>query len=145
MLVKNEQSNVVSSHDIRESVRIGQQFTKLYYESIDKKRNVMGKLYKDDAVLSWNGHGTKGNEEIVKYITELPPCDHELKCMDIHKLTTEACQNQIAYLISTSGNVRYKNMTKIYFNQNFIISAEGDKWKIVSDVFRLQETPKMGD
>ncbi|XP_017301854.1 NTF2-related export protein [Diaphorina citri] len=102
----------------------------------------MGKLYKDeDAVLSWNGHGTKGSQAIVKYISELPPCDHELKSMDIHRLPEEAAQNQIAYLISTSGTVVYKNMKKTGFNQNFIISAEGARWKIISDVFRLQQTP----
>lgn len=103
---------------------------------------VMGKLYKDnESVLSWNGYGTKGSEAIVKYISELPPCDHELKSMDIQKLSEEAAPNQIAYVISTSGTVRYKNMKKATFNQNFIISAEGSKWKIITDVFRLQETP----
>ncbi|KAL1456304.1 hypothetical protein WDU94_001046 [Cyamophila willieti] len=142
MIGNSDPGSKFTSSQIREAARIGEQFTKLYYESMDKKRSVMGKLYKDeDSVLSWNGYGTKGSEAIVKYISELPSCDHELKSMDIQLLPDEAAPNQIAYLISTAGTVRYKNMKKTAFNQNFIISAEGTKWKIISDVFRLQETP----
>lgn len=146
-MYKNENSdskpaNTVTTAEVREATRIGEQFTKVYYESMDKKRNVMAKLYKDeDAVLSWNGHGSKGADAIVKYIFELPPCDHELCSLDVQRIAPDAVQNQIAYLISTSGKVRYKGMRKAGFNQNFIISAEGSKWKIISDVFRLQEIP----
>lgn len=75
---------------------------------------VMAKLYKEEeAVLCWNGYGTKGAESIVKYILELPPCDHELRTMDVHRLPEVAAPNQIAYMISTSGSVRYKNRDKV--------------------------------
>lgn len=46
---------------------------------------------------------------------------------------------QLTYLIQVSGTVKFQNKTPKSFQQNFMITAQGDKWKIVSDCVRIQE------
>lgn len=48
--------------------------------------------------------------------------------------------NQLTFLVKTGGQVKYddKNSTS-EFNQTFLITALGDKWKIMCDCFRTQE------
>ena len=55
------------------------------------------------------------------------------------KLLGSAVGNKLAYVIKTAGNVSFQGRQPRPFQQNFIITAEGDKWKIVSDCFRFQE------
>lgn len=50
-----------------------------------------------------------------------------------------AVANKLAFLIQVGGTVRYNGKTPRHFQQNFMITAEEDKWKIVSDCFRFQE------
>lgn len=42
-------------------------------------------------------------------------------------------------MIQVSGTVRYSDKIPKTFQQCFIVTADGGKWKIVSDCFRLQE------
>jgi len=50
---------------------------------------------------------------------------------------TDAVQGN-TFLIQVSGTVSFSGETKP-FQQAFIITAQSDKWKIVSDNFRMQE------
>lgn len=50
-----------------------------------------------------------------------------------------AVNGQLTFLIQVSGNVKYQDKIPKSFQQNFVITAQGDKWKIVNDCFRLQE------
>lgn len=42
-------------------------------------------------------------------------------------------------MILVCGFVKFQERVSRPFQQNFMITAQGDKWKIVSDCFRLQE------
>lgn len=42
-------------------------------------------------------------------------------------------------MIMVSGNLRILNNTAKQFQHTFMITAQGDKWKIVSDCFRIQD------
>lgn len=46
---------------------------------------------------------------------------------------------QLTFLIKVGGQVKYEEKNVKSFNQTFLITAVGDKWKIVSDCFRTQE------
>ena len=37
-------------------------FVNLFYERLDTKRHIVGKLYLDSAVLAWNGNKVEGKE-----------------------------------------------------------------------------------
>lgn len=47
--------------------------------------------------------------------------------------------NQLTFLVKVGGQVKYDEKISKPFNQSFLITAMGDKWKIVSDCFRIQE------
>lgn len=81
---------------------MAEEFTKLYYDTTDKRRHVgisyislisnifnfqtisqlMSRLYLDSGLLSWNGNGIRGHEQIQKFIIDLPISDHSLVTLD---------------------------------------------------------------
>lgn len=124
---------------IDQACRTAEEFTELYYDSVDRKRHLISRLYMDTAVLVWNGNGTTGKEEIQKFFAELPTSSHTYSCFDSQQIPGSAVGNKLAYVIKTAGNVSFQGRQARLFQQNFIITAEGDKWKIVSDCFRFQE------
>ena len=44
-----------------------------------------------------------------------------------------------SYLIQVSGTVKINNQKSRAFQQSFLITAQDNKWKIVTDTFRLQD------
>ncbi|XP_030766115.1 NTF2-related export protein [Sitophilus oryzae] len=124
---------------VDQACRIAEEFTKLYYETIDKRRHLMSRLYLNTGILSWNGNGIKGNEQIEKFIIELPPSDHALTTLDAQPVLDVAVNGQLTFIIQASGTVKYQDKSPKTFQQNFVVTAQGDKWKIVSDCFRIQE------
>ncbi|XP_011502460.1 PREDICTED: NTF2-related export protein isoform X2 [Ceratosolen solmsi marchali] len=121
---------------IDQACRTAEEFTKLYYESLDKRRYLMSRLYMDTAILIWNGNGIEGKDQIQNFWTELPSSDHSVITLDAQPITVA---NQLTFLVKVSGQVKYQDKAPKTFNQNFLITALGDKWKIVSDCFRTQE------
>ncbi|XP_018327201.1 NTF2-related export protein [Agrilus planipennis] len=128
-----------SKSKIDQACRTAEEFTKLYYESIDKRRHLMSKLYLDTGLLVWNGNGVAGNERIQKFFMELPPTDHTVITLDAQVIPESAVSGQLTFLIQVSGTVKYQDKLPKNFQQNFMITAQGDKWKIVTDCIRLQE------
>jgi len=47
--------------------------------------------------------------------------------------------SQLTFLVKVSGQVKYEEKSTRLLSQTFLITAVGDKWKIVSDCFRVQE------
>ncbi|XP_076265111.1 NTF2-related export protein 1 isoform X2 [Rhynchophorus ferrugineus] len=96
-------------------------------------------LYLNSAVLSWNGNGVKGDSDIEKFIKDLPLSDHTLTTLDAQPILDIAVNGQLTFIIQASGTVKYQDKNPKAFQQNFVITAQGDKWKIVSDCFRSPE------
>ncbi|CAG9855618.1 unnamed protein product [Phyllotreta striolata] len=124
---------------IDQACRVAEEFTKLYYETVDKRRHLLSRLYLDTGLLSWNGNGVTGNENILKFVIELPTSEHTINTLDAQPVLESAVNGQLTFVIQVTGTVKYQDKTPKTFQQNFIITAHGDKWKIVSDCFRLQE------
>ncbi|XP_017778027.1 PREDICTED: NTF2-related export protein [Nicrophorus vespilloides] len=124
---------------IDQACRTAEEFTKVYYESVDKKRHLISKLYLDTGLLTWNGNGITGCEPIQKFYIELPSTDHTVVTLDAQPVYDMAVNGQLTFLIQVSGHVKYQNKSAKTFQQSFVVTALGDKWKIVSDCFRLQE------
>ncbi|KAL7730965.1 hypothetical protein ACLKA6_014198 [Drosophila palustris] len=119
--------------------RTSEDFTRLYYASLDNRRHQMGRLYIDSATFSWNGNGAQGRETIERYFLELPSSRHQLTTLDSQPILDAAVGNQSTYIILASGTVKYAEQPMRNFQQSFVITAENDKWKIASDCYRLQE------
>ncbi|XP_066258117.1 NTF2-related export protein [Euwallacea similis] len=132
-------ANIELKAKIDQACRVAEEFTKLYYETTDKRRQLMERLYLDTGLLSWNGNGVKGKKNIQTFISNLPYSDHTLVTLDAQPILDSAVNGQLTFMIQASGTVKFQDKTPKTFQQNFIVTAEGDKWKIVSDCFRIQE------
>lgn len=99
----------------------------------------MSRLYLDNAIVVWNGNGTTGKENIQKYFQELPMTEHSVTTLDAQPVIDDATLNQKTLLVMVSGMFRLQGNSQKQFQQTFMITAQGDKWKIVSDCFRIQD------
>ncbi|CAG9840459.1 unnamed protein product [Diabrotica balteata] len=124
---------------IDQACKVAEDFTKLYYDTLDKRRHLIARLYLETGLLSWNGNGVTGNENILKFMIDLPPSSFTIQTLDAQPVLDTAVNGQLTFIIQVTGNVKYQDKSPKTFQQNFIITAQGDKWKIVSDCMRLQE------
>ncbi|XP_060655929.1 NTF2-related export protein-like [Drosophila nasuta] len=124
---------------VEAACRTAEDFTRVYYASLDNRRHQMGRLYIDSATFSWNGNGATGRETIERYFKELPSSRHQLTTLDAQPILDAAVGNQNTYIILASGTVKYSDQAARNFQQSFVLTAENDKWKIASDCYRLQE------
>lgn len=99
----------------------------------------MNRLYLDNAMFIWNGNGASGKDTIQQYFIELPTSEHLISTLDAQPVLDDALSGQLTYIIQVGGTARYTDMPTQPFQQTFIITAEGDKWKIASDCYRLQD------
>lgn len=125
--------------NIEESSKTAGDFTKVYYESLDKKRHQMSRLYLDNAIAVWNGNEVTGKDNIQKFFTSLPDIEHTILTYDAQPIVDETISNQQTLLLIVAGTIRIKNVTSKPFQQTFMVTAQGDKWKIVRDCFRIQD------
>ncbi|XP_063709691.1 NTF2-related export protein [Culicoides brevitarsis] len=125
--------------NIDQACRTAEDFTKLYYDCMDKKRHQISRLYLDSGLLTWNGNGAAGKENIEKFLQELPTSEHTISTLDAQPVIDEAVEAQQTFIIEVSGTVRFENNPSRMFQQTFMVTAQQDKWKIVSDCFRIQD------
>ena len=104
-----------------------EEFTKLYYECVDKRRHLMSRYYLDTGVLVWNGNGTVGKDLIQKFFDGLPPTEHTLTSLDSQPVLDVAVSNQLTFLILICGFVKFQEKISRPFQQNVLITAQGDK------------------
>lgn len=122
---------------INEAARVADEFTKLYYEHVDKKKPALNKLFMDEALMVYNGNGFNGSTVISKFIGEMPVTEHDLTTIDAQPILDESAGRTI--LIQVSGTVKVGGQKSKAFQQTFTVTAHNDKWKIVTDCFRLQD------
>lgn len=105
----------------------------------------ISRLYLDSAIAVWNGNGTTGKDEIQKFFQELPSTEHKITTLDAQPVIDEATSNQKTLLIMVSGMLCLQGSSNKQFQQTFMITAQGDKWKIASDCFRIQDALSTGE
>lgn len=104
---------------------------------MDNKKPTISKLYMDSGIFVYNGNGFNGKEAIAKFISEMPTTQHDLTTIDAQPILDISAGRTI--LIQVSGTVKIEKQRSKAFQQTFTLTAEGDKWKIVTDTFRLQD------
>ncbi|XP_053690476.1 NTF2-related export protein-like [Sabethes cyaneus] len=114
------------------------EFTKLYYETVDNKRHQMARLYMDDGLLVWNGHGATGKDKIQAYFQQLPRSEHTMNTLNADPIVDEAVPSQVTLIIQVSGYVKFLANPARPFQQTFMVTAQGDKWKIANDCYVLR-------
>ena len=115
----------------------GEEFIQLYYETFDKRRHVVSKLYSDSSSLVWNGHHIKGSDKLNEFFVSLPTTVHNIYSMDCQPVSERAVPGSTSIAVFVSGTVGYEDSKPKVFSQNFVLTAEGKVWKVVSDCFRI--------
>jgi len=122
---------------INDAAQAADEFMKHYYDNIDHKKLTVNKLFLDTALLVYNGNGFKGIDAITKFVNDMPKTEHTITTIDAQPILDESAGKTI--LIQVSGTVKIGGQRSKAFQQSFTVTAQNQKWKIVTDCFRLQE------
>ncbi|XP_070615640.1 NTF2-related export protein 2 [Erythrolamprus reginae] len=129
---------------VDQACRAAEEFANIYYETMDKRRRVLTRLYTDDATLVWNGNAISGQEALAKFFEMLPSSDFQVNTFDCQPVHEQATQNQTTVLVVTCGTVKFDGNKQQYFNQNFLLTEQTTNnstvWKVMSDCLRFQES-----
>ncbi|GAB1601607.1 NTF2-related export protein 2-like isoform X2 [Argonauta hians] len=124
---------------IDQACTAGEEFHKLYYETFDKKRHLLSKLYMSNAQMVWNGTFVEGMTEIMKFIEHLPSTETSIETFDCHPLADVVSQGQTTISVTIFGLVKFPKKKPKAFHQHFILTSQENVWKIVSDNYRFVE------
>ncbi|XP_049980015.1 NTF2-related export protein 2 [Alexandromys fortis] len=120
-----------------------EEFINIYYETMDKRRHAIVKMYLDKATLIWNGNAVTGHEALSNFFETLPSSEFLINMLDCQPVHEQATQSQTTILVVTSGAVKFDGNRKHFFNQNFLLTEHSTTnntvWKIASDCFRFQD------
>ncbi|XP_037953458.1 NTF2-related export protein [Teleopsis dalmanni] len=114
-------------------------FTSLYYNAVDKRRHQVSRLYLDNATYIWNGNPFIGKDKIQSFFLELPASEHNITTLDAQPIIDESMTGTTTVIIKAAGTIKYQDQPTKAFCQTFVVTAVENKWKIASDIFRLQE------
>ncbi|XP_078544914.1 NTF2-related export protein 1-like [Lissotriton helveticus] len=124
--------------------KAGEEFVNIYYDTMDKRRRLLSKLYLDKATLVWNGNAVSGQEAIMEFFELLPTSQFRIKVLDCQPVHDEATGGQTTVLVVTCGTVNFEGNRPSDFNQNLLLTAQvtpgNTVWKIANDCFRFQES-----
>ncbi|KFM75991.1 NTF2-related export protein 2, partial [Stegodyphus mimosarum] len=98
-------------------------FSKLFYDTLDKKRHLVSNLYLDSATLVWNGNPYVGKENINKFYESLPISNSDIRAVDAQPIADEIVQNQTTMLVSVSGIVKFTGRSSTLYSESFLLTA----------------------
>ncbi|XP_028732733.1 NTF2-related export protein 2 isoform X1 [Peromyscus leucopus] len=128
---------------VDQACRAAEEFVNIYYETMDKRRHAIVRLYLDKATLIWNGNVVTGLEALTNFFEMLPSSEFQINMLDCQPVHEQATQSQTTVLVVTSGAVKFDGNKQHFFNQNFLLTAHSTPnntvWKIASDCFRFQD------
>ncbi|XP_045154525.1 NTF2-related export protein 2 isoform X1 [Echinops telfairi] len=128
---------------VDQACRAAEEFVHIYYETMDKRRRVLPRLYLDTATLLWNGNVVTGMDGITNFFEMLPSSEFQINMLDCQPVHEQATPSQSTVLVVTSGTVKFDGSHPHYYNQNFLLTAQSTPnqtvWKIASDCFRFQD------
>ncbi|XP_068956575.1 NTF2-related export protein 2-like isoform X2 [Petaurus breviceps papuanus] len=65
-----------------QACRAAEEFVNIYYETIDKRRRVLTRLYLDTATLVWNGNAISGLNALSEFFETLPSSEFQITVVD---------------------------------------------------------------
>ncbi|MBN3318557.1 NXT2 protein, partial [Atractosteus spatula] len=130
---------------VDQACRYSEEFVNIYYDTMDKRRRMLTKLYLEKATLVWNGNAVSGPGALGEFFESLPSSEFQVQTLDCQPVHEQATQGQTTLLVVTGGIVKFDGNKQRYFNQNFLLTAQASPtndqpvWKIASDCFRFQD------
>ena len=84
----------------------------------------------------WNGNDRTGAVNITNFYQSFPGSDHVVHSIDSQPVADS--QGQKTVLVACQGEVKYDGQDKVVpFAQHFLLTKQGDVWKVASDCFRF--------
>lgn len=118
---------------ITQACESGTKFAKLFYEKLDKHRHAVGQLFHESASLVWNGNQINSKNNIIEFYGKLPTVETNLESIDAQPTTFFNEQAKILVLCAGTMKIARRNFS---FTETFILQAENNVWKIISDTYR---------
>jgi len=114
----------------------GKKFAEIFYEKLDRSRTAISGLYLTTANLVWNGNYVHGKDQIVNFFENLPSTETNLMSVDAQPvLDLPEFNGQVTINVTCGGRIKVGSRAK-FFTESFMLTAENNTWKIVSDTFR---------
>ena len=121
---------------ISQACESGKKFAQLFYEKLNKSRHTMGQLFHDSATLIWNGNFVNGKGNILEFYGNLPIIDTTLLSIDAQPASLQISAEKTSILVICNGKMCFGGKQTQCFNESFMLTAEGNVWKIVTDTYR---------
>ncbi|XP_031450350.1 NTF2-related export protein 2 isoform X1 [Phasianus colchicus] len=67
---------------VDQACRAAEEFVNIYYETMDKRRRALTRLYLDKATLIWNGNAVSGQEALNEFFEMLPSSEFQVNVLD---------------------------------------------------------------
>jgi NTF2-related export protein 1/2 len=112
------------------SCKAAVKFVSTFYDTIDRKRHLIQKLYFESSILLYNGNPFSTSQQIFQFLLSLPASKHEILTIDAQPLNSDL-------LVQVAGRVTYGEQKDSQFSQIFCLTQQGSAYVIGSDTFRL--------
>lgn len=66
---------------VDQACRAAEEFVNIYYETMDKRRRALTRLYLDKATLIWNGNVVTGLEALANFFDMLPSSEFQVNML----------------------------------------------------------------
>lgn len=123
------------------SCKAAVKFVNTYYDFLDNKRNLLPKLYGDNAVMLWNGNPFQGSPSITEFLTSFPDSKHKILSFDAQPILQGNVLLQVSGSVSYPTSQQQDERQPKAFSQSFILlPAPGGALNhsiIASDTFRF--------
>lgn len=98
----------------------------------------MSGLYSNNSLVVWNGNTKSGSPGITEFYQSLPGSNHRLSSFDCQPVQSASATTSV--LVSCVGSVKFDGQpSEKRFSQDFLLTKEGEVWKVDSDCFRFIE------
>lgn len=86
-------------------------------------------------MVVWNGNDRTGLVNIANFYQSFPGSEHEVLSLDCQPVADS--QGQRTVLVACQGQVKYDAKQEVPFAQHFLLTKQGEVWKVASDRFRF--------
>ncbi|SCU91456.1 LAMI_0E05974g1_1 [Lachancea mirantina] len=114
---------------------LAQQFTEFYYNQFDTDRSLLGNLYRDQSMLTFETTQLQGSRDIVEKLVSLPfqKVAHRISTLDAQPASPSG-----DVLVMITGDLLIdEEQNAQRFSQVFHLMPEGNSYYVFNDIFRL--------
>ncbi|KAK9835868.1 hypothetical protein WJX74_009852 [Apatococcus lobatus] len=113
---------------------VGKAFVDHYYNTFDTNRSALGGLYTAEAMLTFEGTETQGQQAIQQKLSSLPfqQCKHHVASLDVQ------LSNANGIIVFATGQLLTEGESNpLKFSQVFHLVSSNNSFALTNDLFRL--------